>query len=200
MVNDNPNVSLKRLFLGTVAAVTVAVIILVLFVLPAEYGKDITGIGKKIGINGMSVSPSDTLSQNPKSEKANEGGSPHISFDTPVQFMETEIVLEAYGQAEYKFEMQAGQKVSYKWSVEGGLAYADLHGHTPDLSVSGEGEVLVRYLESDTVSGASGEFKTPFSGEHGWYFLNLETTEIKIKVSASGHWDTRELIPLASQI
>ena len=198
MPHDSPNVSVKRLFIGSVSALFVAAIILVLFVLPAEYGKDITGFAEKIGINGMSAVQTDTPLTTAKISIDEQGGTTHTRFEIPLKFIDAEIVLEAFGQAEYKFDMQANKKVNYQWSVDGGVVYSDLHGHTPDPS--GEGEVLVRYLESDTVSGASGEFTTPFSGEHGWYFLNLETTEVKIKVYASGHWDAHELIPLGSQL
>lgn len=194
---DN-HLSLKQLLLLVVAAVIVSFAIMLIVIWPAEFDKDPTGLGEKMGIKGMSVAQNESGALSEIAAGTREQSARHTRYEKPIDFVEVEILLEPYGQAEYKFNMHKGQKISYQWQAIGGLVYADLHGHTPNSS--GDGEVVEQYLESDTVTQESGEFSTPFTGEHGWYFLNLETTEVKVKLRASGHWDSRELVPLPSQL
>ena len=47
--------------IGTAVALVVAVIVLVAIVWPAEYGKDPTGIGALLGIEGMSTAATETI-------------------------------------------------------------------------------------------------------------------------------------------
>ena len=56
-MNDiNPNLpSLKSLLIASAFAVLLAIVILILAVLPAEYGIDITGYGKKMGLTTLSI-------------------------------------------------------------------------------------------------------------------------------------------------
>ena len=207
----------NNLLLSTVAAFLVAVFILLAFVLPAEYGKDPTGLGKMFGVHKMSVADTtaapietdsiDTALNNTteqavqqSSAKIEGEGTAHTSYQTPLQFMQTDVVLAAGAEVEYKFDLQANNKVNYVWFVKsGGLAYADLHGHTPGPSGTPDDEILVKYLDTQEASRVSGEFIAPFAGEHGWYFLNLELEEITITVQASGHWDKHELLPIEAE-
>lgn len=170
-----------KLFFSLIAAG----IILLLFVLPAEYGKDPTGLGSRLGVLNMSVE--DGSNNKPKS---------HTRFEQSLEFLETEIVLEEDGQVEYKFELQKGHSVNYQWNVSGGDVYADLHGHTPGPSGEVGDEILVQYLESEEENRAIGQFTAPFAGEHGWYFYNLERGSVTISIKASGIWDEHKLVPL----
>lgn len=170
-----------KLFFSIVAAA----VILLLFVLPAEYGKDPTGLGARLGVLNMSVED-----ENSGEQKA------HTRYAQPLEFLEIEFVLEEDGQTEYKFELQQGHSVNYQWSVSGGDVYADLHGHTPGPSGEVDDEILVQYLESEEENAATGQFTAPFAGEHGWYFYNLERSPVTISIKASGVWDKHELVPL----
>ena len=119
----------------------------------------------------------------------------HTLFNKPIQFMQTKVVLEAFGHGEFKFDLLTGSQVNYAWSVEDDLlVYTDLHGH--NAVPEGEEEELVKYLDSQQDSSLSGQFIAALNGEHGWYFLNLEDKEIEINIQASGHWDNYEFIPI----
>jgi len=156
-----------------------------LFVLPAEYGKDPTGLGEKLGVLNMSVE-----------KEQDQAQQPHRSFAQPLEILQTEFVIEEDGQAEYKFKLQQGHSVNYQWTVSGGDVYADLHGHAPGPSGEEGDEILVQYLESEEENSATGQFTAPFTGEHGWYFYNLEHGAVTISISASGVWDDHELLRL----
>ena len=195
----------KPLLFGTATTFLAALFIVLAFILPAEYGKDPTGLGEKLGVNKMSLAPAAETDSGGVASQANmpppdkEGfeGSAHSSYQTPLQFMQTEVVIAGDGSVEYKFDLKAGNTINYVWSVSnGGLAYADLHGHTPGPSGEPEDEILVQYLDTQEASMVSGVFTAPFDGEHGWYFLSLEPGEITITIQASGHWDSHGLLPI----
>src|SRR5215212_8654148 len=46
--------SVRKLVGGSIVAFVVAIVVLVIVVLPAEYGVDPTGIGKRLGLRGLS--------------------------------------------------------------------------------------------------------------------------------------------------
>ncbi len=203
--------------LAVIISIVAALFILMVFILPAEFGKDITGLGAKFGVNNMStddvaedaVIATDNSNNTAPNKLANvvdlsndpdKIESPeHVLFDIPVQFMQTEVILEPFAQGEFKFDLETGNQINYTWSVDGGgLVYTDLHGHTPGASGDPEDEILVNYLDSQQDNSLSGQFVTPFGGDHGWFFLNLEDREVVIKIQASGHWDGYEFIPIES--
>jgi hypothetical protein len=178
-------------------ALILAIAALLFVVLPAEYGVDLTGVGSALGVNGLSARPSVQVIENP--EQAAEDARVtryHEAYDRPLQFASATIKLVPYGQAEYKFDMLEGGSLSYRWSTDTGLAYSDMHGHTLR---EGE-EIVVQYLESDSVVGASGTIVTPFAGEHGWYFLNLEKGPQTITLEVSGFFSGQALTDLGSQL
>ena len=215
MLNTN---SLGNTSLSSLLAVTVSVIaalfILVVFILPAEFGKDLTGLGAKFGVNNMSkeeVSEANSSTTNTATiyngllaNVHNTSSDPdkiesveHTLFNTPVKFMQTVVILEANNHAEFKFDLLTGYHVNYTWSVEdNSLVYSDLHGHNPGPSGTEEDEELVNYLDSQQDMALSGHFIAPFDGDHGWYFLNLENKEVRINIQASGHWNGYEFLPL----
>lgn len=182
-------------------SLSVAASLFVLFILPAEYDVDPTGVGALLGIKGMSTFSELTKVANPvASSMAGESDIPvskyHSPADPPLEFVTVTIELVPFGQAEYKFMMEEGESLVYSWTTDEGLAYADLHGHT---MVDGS-ELLVEYLKSDSVSGDSGNIHTPFTGEHGWYFLNLEEQTQVITLKVAGTFSSHELIDLGSQL
>ena len=126
----------------TFVAIVVAV---VFFIMPAEYGIDPTGLGKKLGLLDLS----DTIAlenQEELSLRMVQGTYPEIpdEFD----FYEPEVLGEPFSktqnqpyksetiiinlnvaeQVEYKLIMKQGDAALYHWSmVEDGIVYSDFH-------------------------------------------------------------------------
>ena len=76
-----------------------------------------------------------------------------------------------------------GKVILYDWSVEGGKVYVDFHGHDPS-----KGDAYwVRYEEADGITQRSGSLVAPFAGEHGWYWLNVSDTPVKIRLTVTGY-------------
>ena len=217
--NQSKNKTSFSSLIAVIGSVIVALFILLVFILPAEFGKDFTGLGAKFGINNMSSdaltdTPAPSTSTPAPSTPVTSGlanvvdtsndpdrieGSGHTLFSTPIQFMQDVVILEANGHGEFKFDLQTGYQVNYVWSVEGeNVVYSDLHGHTPESEDEETEEILVNYLDSQEDNSLSGQFIAGLTGDHGWYFLNLEDKEIRINIQASGHWDSYEFLPLES--
>ncbi len=85
---------------------------------------------------------------------------------------------------EYKMEMKGGDSVVYDWEVPEGHVYYDFHGH-PNQA---ETEFFNRYAEGEG-RRHSGTIMAAFSGQHGWFWLNLSETPVVIELNVSGFYD-----------
>jgi len=201
MSNENVRVPKDKLIRNTGIAALIAIVLLLTIILPAEYDIDPTGAGSVLGIRGLSHQAAVENVNAEIEESAMAAASPlHINHQPPLKFVDVDLVLEPYGQGEFKLKMQANARLSYLWHSGTDLVYADLHGHTLIVGEDGEEEIVVRYLETQEGTGESGQFDTPFGGDHGWYFLNLETRPINIRVQISGNFDSHEYIDIGPQI
>ena len=201
MSNENVRVPKDKLIRNTGIAALIAIVLLLTIILPAEYDIDPTGAGSVLGIRGLSHQAAVENVNAEIEESAMAAASPlHINHQPPLKFVDVDLVLEPYGQGEFKLKMQANARLSYLWHSGPDLVYADLHGHTLVVGEDGEEEIVVRYLETQEGTGESGQFDTPFGGDHGWYFLNLETRPINIRVQISGNFDSHEYIDIGPQI
>jgi hypothetical protein len=192
-----------RVLISVAIAVVIAGLVLLLAVLPAEYGIDPTGIGSRFGLTQMSrkagavIVLTDNLAGNENIEKAQipDAGKP-LPLPNPavhqahVEVPKSEtvtITLPAYGETEVKTALQANQMVLYSWHTDKGKVYVDYHGHSPDWENK---QAFVRYQEAkDGIAGANGSLVAPFTGEHGWYWVNLEAHSVVITLNVSGYYD-----------
>jgi len=198
-VDNSPHSSLRALR-GLAIAVVVAAIALFTLVLPAEYGYDPTGIGRHLGLMAMSdartsaAASIDDVTGGNDELKAAAGASsmdplplpnPAVSqLEAAAPHTETiEITLGFDEKTEIKAVLAKGKVILYDWSVEGGKVYVDFHGHDPS-----KGDAYwVRYEEADGITQRSGSLVAPFAGEHGWYWLNVSDTPVKIRLTVTGY-------------
>lgn len=197
---EQPAHSNARALRGLAVAALVAALALFTLVLPAEYGYDPTGIGRRLGLMAMSdarasaaASLSDVTGGNDVL-KATEGASsmdplplpnPAVSqLEAAAPHTETiEVTLGFDEKTEIKAVLGKAKVIVYDWSVEGGKVYVDFHGHDPS-----KGDAYwVRYEEADGITHRSGSLVAPFAGEHGWYWLNVSETPVKIKLTVTGY-------------
>ena len=192
--------SAKKIVIATIAAFAVALVVLVTIVWPAEYGRDPTGIGALLGINSVSnptrtVEIVDNIGGN---ELVREAEIPAFNEPIPLpnreifqpaeseaEIVTLEIELPVDGSTEIKTVLNTNKVIVYSWTTDGGLAYSDFHGHSPEM-----GNGFVRYVEHQEGATADhGSLVAPFSGEHGWYWLNLSSDPITISLTVSGYFD-----------
>ncbi|HUQ51425.1 MAG TPA: hypothetical protein VM692_04335 [Gammaproteobacteria bacterium] len=192
----------QRIGLSVVVALLVAAVVLVLAVLPAEYGIDPTGIGRALGLLELNAPATRTIeirdvvggNETVREAEIPDGGEPvplpnpgvHQSEDGPIQTRTLTLTLEPGQETEVKAVLRTSKVIVYHWQSEGGPAYCDLHGHDPAAG----SEFFVRYREDqEGATDVTGSLVAPFDGEHGWYWVNINAEPIKITLTVTGFFD-----------
>ena len=172
---------------ATSGAALAAAAILVLFVLPAEYGIDPTGVGTLSGISGMATAGEVRAEQPPAPTIATAAILPakaSIERQGALRQDEMTITLAPHSGQEVKAHMNTGDSFVFEWSASGGAVKADMHGEKANAA---EGE-FTSYWEEKQMTGGKGDFTAPFVGTHGWYFRNKGETPVTVKLRTAGFY------------
>lgn len=182
-------------------ALVAALLALVLAVLPAEYGVDLTGFGRLTGLSSFAGSKAGAaadgkaaggseMAQAPVGADAS-GAAPALkvwSVAHPERYVQRtyEVQLQGDEELEYKADLARGDSLLYSWRVkEGSQVYFEFHGEPT------EGKWPEGYFESyekgESTAGA-GSMVAPFKGNHGWYWLNLSEKPVTIVVELAGYY------------
>jgi len=205
--NDLP--SSKQLKRSTILALCGATFLMVTVVLPAEYGRDLTGIGNLLGLTEMgkikqSLAQEAALQKLAKKESGTQEVTIASAPQTPpaatvqtkksepvataapasLQKHETLITLEPDEGKEVKIEMKQGAKATYEWTVEGGVVNYDVHGEPPNPPAN----FFHGYKKGRQVGNDQGELVAAFDGRHGWFFRNREKQPVTIKLTTKGEY------------
>ena len=183
--------SRRRILVVTLAALSAALIILFAAVLPAEFGRDPTGLGRLTGI-GKLWTPEEKAAK-PMAPTA-AGAPPSASFPQPFRSDIVEIPLAPGGnrqrgdEVEYKVRLAAGTTFVYSWEVDvianPEELYTEFHGHS-----LGEGAMTVAYYRKAAGASDNGVFTAPFAGVHGWFFQNQSEKPVTVRLRLAGFYD-----------
>jgi hypothetical protein len=159
-------ISGKQLFTTLSLSVVLAVAALLLFVLPAEYNIDVTGLGGQMGIAGMSGYQVGALSTEGRSF-----ASDYVEFP-----------LAPFESIEYKYSLDEGQAMIFDWQADNEVVF-DFHseevGTLPEDSVS---------FDIGRSAAQQGTYVAPYSGVHGWFWENRGNTEVIVKLKTTGFY------------
>jgi len=181
---DQALVAKERLAVAAGAALLVAGLILVIAVLPAEYGVDPLGIGRKLGLTAMS-DVQKGLEAFQATKTATAGGAPTVAPQPRTYQNETvAFKLAPGGTIDYKYRLDKGEALLYSWKATGPVNY-ELHAE-PDGAPQGYAE---SFEKKNAMDAASGTLTAPFSGIHGWYWENPGGTEVTVTLSAAGFYN-----------
>jgi hypothetical protein len=167
-----PIVSTKTLLKSTIVATIIALIVLVVFILPAEYNIDPTHIGHRLGLTALAHHDDEAESKADIIVNAKQGQ------------QVIEVTVPAGKGIEYKFQMAQYEKMTYEWITDGEPLYFDLHGE-PQGDTKG-------YFESyaiATLNAMKGSFTSPFAGSHGWYWKNNSDKPVAIQLIVEGQYE-----------
>lgn len=177
---------------ASLAALGAGAAILTLFVLPAEYAIDPTGVGRLLGLTRMANGGDDTDAAPVAAVAAPAAAvavpaqtQANIIRVTPFRTDEKTITLAPGKGMEVKARMKAGDSFNFRWSATG-LVRADMHG---EPTGGGENE-FSDYWKQKNVRRGQGSFTAPFAGTHGWYWKNRETVPVTITVRLDGFYDS----------
>ncbi len=184
----------RALLRSTIIALLVAIVLLVTCVLPAEYGKDLTGIGRLLGLTQMGevkLALAEEAASNAAAEAsadsviaASEAGAPatDVPAATAVRTDTTLVTLRPTKGGEIKLVMDAGTHVNYRWAVTGGAVNFDMHGD----SINAPKNWFVSYRKGSSAVADSGELVAGFNGNHGWFWRNRGKSDVLIRLITSG--------------
>lgn len=167
-----------------------AVAIGVMVYMPAELGKDPTGVGGLLGLTEMGE-----IKQQLARERAEDAASHGTDESSSVLeevlglFVSTAYAQEAWtdeviftlqpGEGfEVKATMEEGATLAYAWTATGGRINFDLHAHA--------GSQNVTYDKGRGETAGDGSFETPFAGNHGWFWRNRDKAPVTITLKLRG--------------
>jgi hypothetical protein len=192
--------SAGQLFTMTGIALAIAAVILVTMVLPAEYGIDPTGIGRRLGLVSLSAGPTSITAPDPTSKMAPEPAKAPDTGPTltlapgpgtvwkasrPYRSDELTLTLRPNEGAEIKASMQQGERFVFTWVAEGGAVNFDMHGE----EFNAPSDKFTSHWKGRDASSGHGEFQAPFAGTHGWYWRNRGAKPVTITVKTSGFYE-----------
>jgi hypothetical protein len=202
-----PPPSLSTLAKTTAIALVVAGILLVTIVLPAEYGIDPLGTGRRLGLTAIASPPMTTI------EPAAAAGAalapiqhgPVGLYPAEFKLDVFEVTLQPYEYIEYKYRLERGATMMYSWTASAPVIQ-DFHGERAGGAT--DSEPAEATFDKANRREASGSFAAPFAGIHGWYWENPGAEPITIRLTSSGFYSaaveihsdhtrrTRDLTPL----
>jgi hypothetical protein len=172
----------ERIAVAVGVALLVSGISLVVAVLPAEFGVDPTGVGRKLGLLALA----DTKAQVAAFEGARDTAPTArtvVEEPRPFRTETVEFVLAPHEFVEYKYRLDKGQPLLYSWRA---TAAVNLEFHAePDGAPRGYAET---YEKRNAVERASGTLTAPFAGIHGWYWENPTDAAVTVTLSSAGFY------------
>ncbi len=160
-------------------SIILAIIILLVAVLPAEFNIDPTGIEKNLGLTVLS-------------QEANTATKPSVvSCSDQLEWKDSVFInLPANSELEYKFSINKDEKFEFIWSTtDSTKLYFDFHGE-PKGNTNG----YFKSFKVSTDSKSSGSLVVPFTGVHGWYWKNETEQDIVVTLKTQGHYEIVGLI------
>ena len=184
MNNNNSSIpSTSKLIKSTIIAIGIATIILVIAVLPAEYGIDPTGVGKLVGLKKMGEIKV-SLSQEVAANELEDNKSASVSNIeiNPSNYIsqkgEITIILQPNEGRELKVSMKKDDQINYDWHTDRGVLYFAAHTDSGEPHDYSEG----------TKSSDKGVLKAFSDGRHGWWYKNRTSEVVTLTLQIDGKY------------
>jgi hypothetical protein len=180
-----PTEARHRIAVAAGAALLVAGLALVMFILPAEFAVDPLGVGAKIGLLPLGVVGQQVEAlESAKGAGTTAGGAIIVAQEKPFQHETVEFKLAPGEGMEYKYRLDKGESLLYSWKATAPVDY-ELHAE-PDGAPRGYAQ---SYEKIPQKNGASGTLTAPFPGIHGWFWENKTGQEVTVTLTASGFYN-----------
>lgn len=199
--------SLAKIAIATLTALIIAAIVLVVAVLPAEYGIDPLGTGKALGLNDLATASLSAPAPIPEATIAPALGPPaessrwgvpgptmmnvFISQPNRYKIDSREMKLAPGEGMEIKYNMKKGAGLIFSWIAEKAVL-TEFHG-VPNVKPQGkEGTDYYESYELDDKVGkdqSHGTFIAPSTGIHGWFWENTSKEPVTVKLVSAGFYD-----------
>ena len=182
------NAQLRR---SSIIACIGALAIGVLVYMPAELGKDPTGVGSLLGLTEMGEIKQQLAAEAAADAETHGDETSSLVNDILGLFVGTAHAQEAWQDqitftlapgeyTEIKATMEEGASLFYAWSSDGGRINFDLHAHADGQDVT--------YEKGRGKTSGEGSFETPFSGNHGWFWRNRDDEAVTVTLQLRGDY------------
>ena len=175
----------QRIALAAGAALLAAGLVLVIFVLPAEFAVDPLGTGARFGLLPLGVTGQqvEALTASAASGSAGQGAI-IVAQERPFQVETVDFKVAPHEGIEYKYRLDKGEALLYSWTSTAPVNY-ELHAE-PDGAPAGYAQ---SYEKRSSTSQASGTLTAPFPGIHGWYWENPTDQEVTVTLKSAGYYN-----------
>lgn len=181
----------RKLLRSTLIALSVAAVLLVTAVLPAEYGIDPTGVGRIIGLTQMgeiktrlAKEAAADAAADAQAAAEDEAAAVATSRDTSV-VEETRVTLKPGESKEVKLVMRQGGRASYSWTTESGVVNFSTHGDSANAPRGWFHE----YGKGAGSRSDEGVLVAAFNGMHGWFWRNRSDQVVTVILRTSGDYE-----------
>jgi hypothetical protein len=190
-MNRSPDVStvaapsLRQLAGTTGLALAVAAVLLLAFVLPAEYALDPLGTGRWLGLTDIASTPVNPVEERPTGgalKPVTKG--PIGEYSREFKLDVFDVTLDPYEYVEYKYHLEQGATLLYSWKASAPVLQ-DFHGERESGATGGAAE---ESFDKADKREATGSLTAPFTGIHGWYWENPSGSPITIRLTTSGFY------------
>jgi hypothetical protein len=190
----------KKLLVGSAIAAIVAAVAVVVFVLPAEYGIDPTGLGKTLGLTRLSESGTENIYLKRGQARTNvlfpiEPPARQDRISVRDVFAENGVAWPAGAEMRsdrFQFELQPFEGIELKYVLAKGAPMffswhttapvnVDMHSHPFEGGTDATESFVIDDLQSQLAV-----YVAPFTGIHGWYWQNRTMQPVQLSLDANG--------------
>jgi len=175
--------SRMRLAAAAGAALLGAGLILVMFVLPAEFGVDPLGTGARVGLLDLGVTGQQVRALEQSAASGAAQAALIVAQPRAFNSETLEFTVAPREGMEYKYRLDKGEALLYSWKATGPVNF-EFHAE-PDGAPRGYAQTYEKGRGGD----ASGTLTAPFSGIHGWYWESAGNQPITVRLTSSGFYN-----------
>ena len=173
----------RALLKATLIALVVAGIVLVVAVLPAEYGIDPLGIGRAIGLTDLFAAGGGEEAATAPATVTPALAGPVFPRPYDWRVDNREFTIQPGTGMEFKYELDRGATMLYSWKADG---FVDYDFHTEP---EGKPSSASDSFDKGQASQKRGAYTAPYDGIHGWYWENKSNKDVKVVLQTAGFYD-----------
>jgi hypothetical protein len=174
----------QRIAVALGAANLAAGLIVVMFIMPAEFAVDPLGTGARLGLLPLGEVGQQVDALNKTAATATGEGAIVAAQDKPFQQENVDFKLAPREGMEYKYRLDKGEALLYAWSASAPVNF-EFHAE-PDGAPAGYAQT---YEKKSAQMQASGTLTAPFPGIHGWYWENTTDKEVTVTLKSAGFYN-----------
>jgi hypothetical protein len=179
---------------ATGIALAVALVILFVAILPAEYGIDPLKTGQALHLTDLAKATESKAESKPAVGARPVAAPAGIYTVQPANYQtdSEDLSLMPGEGVEIKYHMQKGAGMIYSWKATAPVAF-EFHGE-PDNKPNKD--YFESYELKDKVGSdhSYGSFIAPSTGIHGWFWENKGKKEVQIHLVTAGFYDSAKML------